>query len=83
MLRGLVEGLLGGHQKKVETYKYESLSTTPYLHSPEYLGELYRGGNKEQKELVYDHMLRYQVIDEEFDGYLKLADKIENDLWRD
>ncbi len=83
MLKGLVEGLLGSHQKKVEAYKFSELEDSPLLFSSDYLGDLYKEGNKQQKEQIYDHMLRHKVIGEEFEGYMDLASNIENDLWRD
>lgn len=83
MIKGLVEGLLGGHQKKVESYKFTELESSPLLFSSDYLSDLYKEGNKKEKEQIYDHMLRHAAIDEEYDGYMNLASNIENDLWRD
>jgi CRISPR/Cas system-associated protein Cas5 (RAMP superfamily) len=66
------------HQKMRE---FEYLDQTPYLHSSDYLRELYRGADtKEKKQKLFDYIQRFEVNDKEYRGYYSLYERIGKEL---
>jgi hypothetical protein len=66
------------HRKMNE---FEYLTHTPYLHSSDYLRELYRGADtKEKKQKLFDYMERFEVNDEQYKGYYSLYQQIGKEL---
>jgi hypothetical protein len=66
------------HRKMNE---FEYLDQTPYLHSSDYLRELYRGADtKEKKQKLFDYIQRFEVNDKEFKGYYSLYERIGKEL---
>jgi len=70
------------HRKKHRSIRdFEYLDHTPYLHSSDYLRELYHGadtGGKKQK--LFDYIQRFEVGNEEYKGYYSLYQQIGKDL---
>jgi hypothetical protein len=66
------------HRKMNE---FEYLDQTPYLHSSDYLKELYRGADtKEKKQKLFDYIQRFEVNDKECRGYYSLYEQIGKEL---
>jgi hypothetical protein len=66
------------HRKMNE---FEYLDQTPYLHSSDYLKELYRGADtKEKKQKLFDYMERFEVGNREYNGYYSLYEQIGKEL---
>jgi CRISPR/Cas system-associated protein Cas5 (RAMP superfamily) len=66
------------HRKKSE---FEYLENTSYLHSSDYLRELYRGADtKEKKQKLFDYIQRFEVNDKEYRGYYSLYEQIGKEL---
>ncbi|KYD09656.1 hypothetical protein [Saccharococcus caldoxylosilyticus] len=66
------------HRKMSE---FEYLDQTPYLHSSDYLRELYRGADtKEKKQKLFDYIQRFEVNDKEYRGYYSLYEQISKEL---
>jgi hypothetical protein len=66
------------HRKMNE---FEYLESTPYLHSSDYLKELYRGADtKEKKQKLFDYMERFEVNDKQYKGYYSLYQQIGKEL---
>jgi hypothetical protein len=66
------------HRKMNE---FEYLDQTPYLHSSDYLRELYRGADtKEKKQKLFDYIQRFEVNDKEYRGYYSLYERIGREL---
>jgi hypothetical protein len=66
------------HRKMNE---FEYLDRTPYLHSSDYLRELYRGADtKEKKQKLFDYIQRFEVNDKEYRGYYSLYEQIGKEL---
>ncbi|NNU91804.1 hypothetical protein ETC01_00455 [Geobacillus sp. NFOSA3] len=66
------------HRKMNE---FEYLDQTPYLHSSDYLKELYRGADtKEKKQKLFDYIQRFEVNDKEYRGYYSLYEQIGKEL---
>jgi hypothetical protein len=66
------------HRKMRE---FEYLDQTPYLHSSDYLKELYRGADtKEKKQKLFDYMERFEVGSKEYKGYYSLYEQIGKEL---
>jgi hypothetical protein len=64
-----------------KTNEFEYLDQTPYLHSSDYLKELYRGADtKEKKQKLFDYIQRFEVNDKEFKGYYSLYEQIGKEL---
>ncbi|MGG6437361.1 hypothetical protein ABET52_06245 [Saccharococcus caldoxylosilyticus] len=70
------------HRKRHrKTNEFEYLDQTPYLHSSDYLKELYRGADtKEKKQKLFDYIQRFEVSDKEFKGYYSLYEQIGREL---
>lgn len=65
-----------GRTSSPASWKYDDLKTTPYLYGSEYLGELYKSAKEDwQKDAVYDHMVRYDVLDKGCKGYERIRKK--------
>jgi t-SNARE complex subunit (syntaxin) len=66
------------HRKMSE---FEYLQDTTYLHSSDYLRELYRGADtKEKKQKLFDYIQRFEVNDKEYRGYYSLYEQIGREL---
>jgi hypothetical protein len=66
------------HRKMSE---FEYLDQTPYLHSSDYLRELYRGADtKEKKQKLLDYIERFEVDDRQYKGYYSLYEQIGKEL---
>jgi hypothetical protein len=66
------------HRKMNE---FEYLDQTPYLHSSDYLKELYRGADtKEKKQKLFDYIERFEVGSREYKGYYSLYQRIGREL---
>ena len=65
--------------------KYDYLYYTPYLHSSEYLSNLYRQTNSSiGLEAIQDYMKRHKVYnDDTYKGYYWLSKQIAHDLEED
>jgi t-SNARE complex subunit (syntaxin) len=70
------------HRKKHRKMsEFEYLDHTPYLHSSDYLRELYRGADtKEKKQKLFDYIQRFEVSDKEYKGYYSLYEQIGREL---
>jgi len=70
------------HRKKHRSIRdFEYLDHTPYLHSSDYLRELYRGADTgEKKQKLFDYIQRFEVGNEEYKGYYSLYQQIGKDL---
>jgi hypothetical protein len=61
--------------------EFEYLDQTPYLHSSDYLRELYRGADtKEKKQKLFDYIERFEVDDRQYKGYYSLYEQIGKEL---
>ncbi|NNU85353.1 hypothetical protein ETC05_16570 [Geobacillus sp. BMUD] len=62
---------------------FEYLRHTPYLHSSDYLRELYESANtKAEKNILFNYIKRFEVDDEEYSGYYSLYEQIGRELGR-
>ena len=82
---GILQALFAGYKEanrdKIKQKEYDNLLYTPFLHSPEYLKELYDDAdNSEQEDYVIDHINRHKVY--EVGAYGKLYDKHVDRRWR-
>lgn|GEM_PF-1962241 len=70
------------HRKKHRSIRdFEYLDHTPYLHSSDYLRELYHGADtREKKQKVFDYIQRFEVGNEEYKGYYSLYQQIGKEL---
>jgi len=60
---------------------FEYLRNTPYLHSSDYLRELYQSANtKAEKNILFDYIKRFGVDDEEYKGYYSIYEQIGKEL---
>jgi hypothetical protein len=80
VFRGVIQGVAEHHKQKHRPYEYENLTTTPYLHSSQYLNELYTDSrSKHEKECILDHLYRHHANGRdilEIESYAKLEKKI-------
>jgi hypothetical protein len=61
--------------RKMSEFNY--LDHTPYLHSSDYLRELYKGADtKEKKQKLFDYIERFEVASKEYKGYYSLYQRI-------
>lgn len=70
------------HRKKHRSIRdFEYLDHTPYLHSSDYLRELYHGADtREKKQKLFDYMERFEVDDKQYKGYYSLYHRIGKEL---
>jgi hypothetical protein len=70
------------HRKKHRKMRdFEYLDHTPYLHSSDYLKELYYGADtKEKKQKLFDYIERFEVDSGEYKGYYSLYQQIGKEL---
>jgi hypothetical protein len=60
---------------------FEYLRNTPYLHSSDYLRELYQSANtKAEKNILFNYIQRFGVDDEEYKGYYSIYEQIGKEL---
>jgi hypothetical protein len=66
-------------RRKSAVFKY--LQNTPYLHSSDYLRELYESANtKAEKNTIFRYIERFGVDDEEYKGYYSIYEQIGKEL---
>jgi hypothetical protein len=60
---------------------FEYLRHTPYLHSSDYLRELYQSATtKAEKNILFNYIKRFEVDDEEYSGYYSIYEQIGKEL---
>jgi len=67
-------------EAKFKQQQYQSLIETPFLHSSQYLKDLYASGNEEEKGIVMDHINRFGAY--EVDSYMELHNKEMERKWK-
>jgi CRISPR/Cas system-associated protein Cas5 (RAMP superfamily) len=81
VLQSIFQAYAEHRKKHRKMSEFEYLENTPYLHSSDYLRELYRGADtKEKKQKLFDYIERFEVNDKEYKGYYSLYDRIGRDL---
>ncbi|WP_199427116.1 hypothetical protein [Thermaerobacillus caldiproteolyticus] len=70
------------HRKKHRKMsEFEYLDNISYLHSSDYLRELYRGADtKEKKQKLFDYIEHFEVGNKEYKGYYSLYNRIGREL---
>lgn len=62
-------------------WEYEYLNTTPYLYSSKGLRSMYSDSRgKKEKESIMKHIQRHQADHEDYPGYYRLMNDIEEDI---
>ncbi|MED4991005.1 hypothetical protein [Parageobacillus toebii] len=80
-LRSIFQAYTEYRKRHRKMNEFEYLDQTMYLHSSEYLRELYRGADKkEKKQKLFDYIQRFEVNDKEFKGYYSLYEQIGREL---
>ncbi|NUK31001.1 hypothetical protein HT574_13165 [Parageobacillus sp. VR-IP] len=80
-LRSIFQAYAEYRKRHRKMNEFEYLDRTPYLHSSDYLRELYRGADtKEKKQKLFDYIQRFEVNDKEFKGYYSLYERIGREL---
>jgi hypothetical protein len=80
-LRSIFQAYAEYRKRHRKMNEFEYLDQTMYLHSSEYLRELYRGADtKEKKQKLFDYIQRFEVNDKEFKGYYSLYEQIGREL---
>jgi CRISPR/Cas system-associated protein Cas5 (RAMP superfamily) len=80
-LRSIFQAYAEYRKRHRKMNEFEYLDQTPYLHSSDYLKELYRGADtKEKKQKLFDYIQRFEVNDKEFKGYYSLYERIGKEL---
>jgi hypothetical protein len=60
---------------------FEYLRHTPYLHSSDYLRELYESAHsKAEKDAIFRYIQRFDVDSEEYKGYYSIYEEIGKEL---
>ena len=60
---------------------FEYLRHTPYLHSSDYLRELYESAHsKAEKDAIFRYIQRFEVDDEKYSGYYSIYEQIGKEL---
>jgi hypothetical protein len=81
LLQALFAGYKAANEEKIKQREYDHLLYTPFLHSPEYLKDLYnQADNIDQEDCVIDHINRHKVY--EVGAYGKLYDKHVDRRWK-
>jgi hypothetical protein len=74
ILQALFAGYKEANKDKIKQREYDNLIHTPFLHSPEYLKELYSDAdNEDQEDYIIDHINRHKVYS--VGAYEKLYNK--------
>lgn len=80
-LRSIFQAYAEHRKRHRKMNEFEYLESTPYLHSSDYLKELYRGADtKEKKQKLFDYIQRFEVNDKEYRGYYSLYERIGKEL---
>jgi hypothetical protein len=80
-LRSIFQAYAEYRKRHRKMNEFEYLDQTMYLHSSDYLRELYRGADtKEKKQKLFDYMERFEVNDEQYKGYYSLCQQIGKEL---
>lgn len=81
ILEALFAGYREANKGKLKQREYENLNYTPFLHSPEYLKELYSAADTlDQEDIIIDHINRHKVYS--VGDYEKLYEKHVNKRWK-
>jgi hypothetical protein len=81
VLRSIFQAYAEHRKRHRKMNEFEYLDHTPYLHSSDYLKELYRGADtKEKKQKLFDYIQRFEVGNEEYKGYYSLCQQIGKEL---
>ncbi|QXJ39615.1 hypothetical protein BV455_02981 [Parageobacillus caldoxylosilyticus] len=81
VLQSIFQAYAEHRRRHRKTNEFEYLDQTPYLHSSDYLKELYYGADtKEKKQKLFDYIQRFEVNDKEFRGYYSLYEQIGKEL---
>jgi hypothetical protein len=81
VLRSIFQAYAEYRKRHRKMNEFEYLDQTPYLHSSDYLKELYRGADtKEKKQKLFDYIQRFEVNDKEYRGYYSLYEQIGKEL---
>jgi hypothetical protein len=81
VLQSIFQAYAEHRKRHRKTNEFEYLDHTPYLHSSDYLSELYRGADtKEKKQKMFDYMERFEVDSREYKGYYSLYQQIGKEL---
>jgi hypothetical protein len=92
MLNGIIRSIFEGYKaakserKTVfDSWEYDQLLDTPYLHSSQFLNQLYEDAQNDKDagsykiDCIVEHMNRHGVWD--IDGYKKVEQKIIDKRW--
>jgi hypothetical protein len=80
-LRSIFQAYAEYRKRHRKMNEFEYLENTSYLHSSDYLKELYRGADtKEKKQKLFDYMERFEVDDKQYKGYYSLYEQIGKEL---
>lgn len=81
LLQALFAGYKEANKDKLKQREYDNLTHTPFLHSPEYLKELYTHADSiDQEDIVIDHINRHKVYG--VGAYEKLYNKHVDRRWK-
>jgi hypothetical protein len=81
VLQSILQAYVEHRKRHRKMNEFEYLEQTPYLHSSDYLKELYRGADsKEKKQKLFDYIQRFEVNDKEYRGYYSLYEQIGKEL---
>jgi hypothetical protein len=81
VFRSIFQAYAEHRRKHRKMSEFEYLDHTPYLHSSDYLRELYRGADtKEKKQKLFDYIERFEVVDKQYKGYYSLYEQIGREL---
>lgn len=83
IIKAIFEGYKAAKEKNPDyrSWEYDYLLTTPYLHSSQYLGELYEKAKDDyQKECIVDHLNRHNTWG--IKSYDKIQKKFIDERWK-
>jgi hypothetical protein len=81
VLQSIFQAYAEHRKKHRKMSEFEYLDHTPYLHSSDYLKELYRGADtKEKKQKLFEYIERFEVDSGEYKGYYSLYQRIGREL---
>lgn len=80
LLSAIFAGMRDSREKKAKQQEYENLLSTPYLHSSQFLNDLYLSADtKAQKEAIIEHINRFQAY--EVESYMDIHEKYISGRW--
>jgi hypothetical protein len=81
VLQSIFQAYVKHRKQHRKMNEFEYLDQTPYLHSSDYLRELYRGADtKEKKQKLFNYIERFEVDDKQYKGYYSLYQRIGREL---